>query len=187
MKQKPLQRAKQWIQREQSIRQIEARPHARPQQDAPHDFEAIGKAATQSELVTLQLPASGLVLCRLKVVRQMLCASVIQNPSRFAAARLQLHGGGERVRVQEPNLLREPQRGSHLGQNAIRARLIRERTSLLCRKTAPERCDIDERFEPGPSIERSVDAEMEKAPVQRQNVKADFSETHLLAGCGRIR
>ncbi len=86
MEEHPLQRTEQRVERKESVRQIEALPDTRPEQNAPDNLHAIGEPAPQSQLIALQRPASRSILRGLEALRQMLGPGIVQDPSRLAAA-----------------------------------------------------------------------------------------------------
>src|ERR1700733_5418976 len=176
----PLQRTEQGVEREESVRKIEALPDPPTEQNAADDLHAIGEPAPQSQLIALQRPPSGSILRRLEALGHVLGPCVVQNPSRLAAGGLQLHGSGERVGVHELQLLREPESGGHLRKDGVLTCLIGQDASLLCGEAVPQGSNVGQRLEAEPSVEGAVNTEIEKAADKRQNAQCFLTKMHLL-------
>src|SRR6185437_11893991 len=184
MEEQPLYRAKQRVEGKESIREIEALPDPRAQQNTAEYLGAIGKPWPQTQLIALQRPASRSILRWLEALRQMLEARVIQDPSRLRTGGLQLHCRAEGIGCKQCELLRKLERRSHLRQDAALARLIRQSRSLLVREALPHGGNVHQRLEAKPSIQRAMHAEIEECAIEGEDGERDLSESNLFVRAG---
>ena len=184
MEEQPLYRAKQRVEGKESVREIEALPDPRPQQNTAEYLGAIGKPGPQTQLIALQRPASRSILRWLEALRQMLDARVVQDPSRLWTSGLQLHCRAEAIECKQCELLGKLERRSHLRQDAALARLIGQSRSLLVREAMPYGGNVHQRLEAKPPVERAMHAEIEECAIEREDGKGDLSESNLFVRTG---